>query len=452
MDSRLKPYEAYKETGFLWLDKVPKHWELKLNKYLWTERKVSNCMDEKLLSVTIKKGVISQSELLKSSSKKDSSNLDKSKYKLVMPDDIAYNKMRMWQGAVGVSKYRGIVSPAYIVLKSRMDINPRYYHYLLRTPKYIEESYRNSYGICDDQLSLRYEDFKRMTNIIPPKEEQDQIVKYLDSKLLKIKRFIKAKKKHIELLREQIEYHLYFDNTSYNSTISFWNTAFPKEWEMIKANRVFKEVKIKDCPEKELLAVTQDRGVVYKKDCEQNYVSPSENLNGLKLVRKNDYVISLRSFQGGIEFSNVEGIVSPAYNVFCFRKEFDKEDLRVYYKYLFKTKAFISLLNTMVSGIRDGKNISYTDFSQILVPLPPKRHLEKIIKLAKQYEVYKNQFENELPLLYEYRTSLISDVVTGKVDVRNIEIQDVDEQLKEGFEDTDDEIIDEEDGEIGEEV
>lgn len=118
-----------------------------------------------------------------------------------MPNDIAYNKMRMWQGAVGVSNYRGIVSPAYIVLKSRRNINSRYYHLLLRTPIYIEESHRNSYGICDDQLSLRYEDFKCMQNIIPPKEEQDQIVRYLDSKLSKINKFIKAKKKQIELLK-----------------------------------------------------------------------------------------------------------------------------------------------------------------------------------------------------------------------------------------------------------
>jgi type I restriction enzyme S subunit len=202
MNKELKPYDEYKETDLSWLDKVPKHWEIKPNRVLWNERKTINCISEQLLSVTIKKGIISQAELLQSSSKKDSSNVDKSKYKLVAPNDIVYNKMRMWQGAVGVSNDRGIVSPAYIVLKPRGDINHRYYHFLLRTPGYIEESHRNSYGICDDQLSLRYEDFKGMQNIIPPKDEQDQIVRYLDSKLSKANKFINTKKKQIELLQE----------------------------------------------------------------------------------------------------------------------------------------------------------------------------------------------------------------------------------------------------------
>lgn len=447
--NRLKPYEEYKESNLKWLGNIPAHWKLERGKVLFKKENRNVRVDDGIITC-FRDGTVTLRKKRRTSGFTES--IKEIGYQGIRKGDLVIHVMDAFAGAIGVSDSDGKGSPVYSVCTPKKDLNNYYYAHIIREMAkrgYIQSLYR---GIRERSSDFRFETFANQVLPIPPKEEQDQIVKYLDSKLLKIKRFIKAKKKHIELLREQIEYHLYFDNTSYNSTISFWNTAFPKEWEMIKANRVFKEVKIKDCPEKELLAVTQDRGVVYKKDCEQNYVSPSENLNGLKLVRKNDYVISLRSFQGGIEFSNVEGIVSPAYNVFCLRKEFDKEDLRVYYKYLFKTKAFISLLNTMVSGIRDGKNISYTDFSQILVPLPPKRHLEKIIKLAKQYEVYKNQFENELPLLYEYRTSLISDVVTGKVDVRNIEIQDVDEQLKEGFEDTDDEIIDEEDGEIGEEV
>lgn len=175
--AKLKPYEEYRETGLLWLDKVPKHWRIKLNKSLWTERKITNYIDEQLLSVTINRGIIPQTELLQSSSKKDLSNLDKSKYKLVMPNDIVYNKMRMWQGAVGVTKHRSIVSPAYIVLKPIKEINHHYYHYLLRTPNYVRESYRFSYEICDDQLSLRYEDFKGMSIILPQKMNK---IKLLD--------------------------------------------------------------------------------------------------------------------------------------------------------------------------------------------------------------------------------------------------------------------------------
>jgi type I restriction enzyme S subunit len=198
----IDPSVPMKDSGVNWVKEIPTHWKIKHTRYLWKERKETNHVEEQLLSVTINRGIIPQSELLSTTVKRDTSNLDKTKYKLVLQNDIAYNKMRMWQGAVGVSKFRGIVSPAYIVLKPIKEINYYYYHYLLRTPNYIGESYRFSYGICDDQLSLRYEDFKGMSIIVPPKEEQDQIAKFLDNRLSKINRFIKAKKKQIELLKE----------------------------------------------------------------------------------------------------------------------------------------------------------------------------------------------------------------------------------------------------------
>jgi type I restriction enzyme, S subunit len=200
---KLQGYDSYKNSDLEWLKAAPTHWQIKPNRAIWNERKTNNCSDAQLLSVTIKRGLIAQSDLVASTAKRDFSNHDKSKYKFVKQNDIVYNKMRMWQGAVGVSNYQGIVSPAYIVLEAKGAVNQKYYHYLLRTPGYIEESHRNSYGICDDQLSLRFEDFKRMYNIIPPKEEQDQIVRYLDSKLVKINKFIKNKKRLIELLKEQ---------------------------------------------------------------------------------------------------------------------------------------------------------------------------------------------------------------------------------------------------------
>ncbi|AOR24142.1 restriction endonuclease subunit S [Clostridium taeniosporum] len=445
MNNELRPYREYKKVDLLWIDKIPKQWKVVGNRTLWAERKTQNCIDEELFSVTIKKGIIKQSDLLKNTSKKDSSNLDKSKYKLVLPRDIAYNKMRMWQGAVGSSKYKGIVSPAYIVLKPISELNPNYYHYLMRTPDYIEESHRYSYGMCDDQLNLRYEDFKQMKIIKPPLDEQDQIVKYLDFQLAKINKFIQSKKKLIEALKEQIECYVFGnEDKTLVDEIKSWDTAFPKEWLFIKSSRLTKEISIKNNVGSELLAVTQDRGVVYKRDCEQNYVSPAGDLSALKLVRNGDFVISLRSFQGGIEFSEIEGIVSPAYNVFCLRKEYSSYEYKMYYKYLFKTKIFISVLNTLVSGIRDGKNINYSDFAKILLPIPPKKTVIKIRKLIEKYERIKNQFENERILLEEFKNSLISDVVTGKVDVRHIKIDNIIEEDIEIDEIEDEEIDTEE--------
>lgn len=125
-----KKYENYKKTNIDWLDEIPSNWDMLPNRAIFKERITRNCDNEELLSVTIKNGVIRQAQLLKNSSKKDSSNEDKSKYKLVKINDIAYNKMRMWQGALGVSDYQGIVSPAYVILNPRANINSKYYHYL----------------------------------------------------------------------------------------------------------------------------------------------------------------------------------------------------------------------------------------------------------------------------------------------------------------------------------
>ena len=156
-----------------------------------------------MLSVTIAEGVIRQKELLEDSSKKDSSRLDKAAYKLVEPGDVAYNKMRAWQGAVGVSEHRGIVSPAYVVQRSRNTAHSHYLHHLLRTPAFAKEAEQWSYGITSDMWSLRPEHFKMIYGCLPPLPEQTAIVRYLDHADRRIQRYIRVKQKLIALLKEQ---------------------------------------------------------------------------------------------------------------------------------------------------------------------------------------------------------------------------------------------------------
>ena len=164
---KLKPYNKYQPVSYDYVAEVPEGWQLLPNIAVFEERIERGFVDEELLSVTIGRGVIRQTDV---DIKKDSSNEDKSKYKLIKVGDIAYNRMRMWQGALGYSDYRGITSPAYVILKPKMDINQRFFHYMFRTGFYTNYSKRFSYGIVDDQLSLRYVDFKRMYSIVPPYE------------------------------------------------------------------------------------------------------------------------------------------------------------------------------------------------------------------------------------------------------------------------------------------
>lgn len=198
--SKLKPYPTYYPVQYDYVSQLPEGWQLLPNIAIFRERIERGFDNEELLSVTIGKGVIRQSDV---DIKKDSSNEDKSKYKLIKVGDIAYNRMRMWQGALGYSDYQGITSPAYVILKPKMEINQRFFHYMFRTGFYTNYSKRFSYGIVDDQLSLRYVDLKRMYSIVPPLETQNAIVAYLDRKTQQIQEFIAKKERLIELLEEE---------------------------------------------------------------------------------------------------------------------------------------------------------------------------------------------------------------------------------------------------------
>jgi len=193
-------YDRYKDSGVEWLGEVPKHWEVCRNLGVFDERKECNQSQAELLSVTVSQGIIPQSEIM---TKKDSSNDDKSKYKVVKIGDLAYNKMRAWQGAIGVSPFEGIVSPAYVVLTPRNPKHSRYFHYLYRTEQFITEANRLSYGLCDDMNSLRYEHFKTSYSPLPPDDEIDHIVAFLDQKTAEIDALIAKKQRQIELLDEQ---------------------------------------------------------------------------------------------------------------------------------------------------------------------------------------------------------------------------------------------------------
>ena len=447
MNNELRPYENYKSIDLPWLNSIPEHWSVSRNKNLMFQAKSlvgGNHNKYKLLSLTLN-GVIARDMV----NPKGKFPKEFDTYQIVRQKDLVFCLFDIDETprTVGISPLEGMITGAYTVFNVK-NANERYlyYYYLaLDNNKMLKPLYTGLRKVVSADTFLR-------TKLpVPPRSEQDQIVKYLDHQLAKINKFIKAKKKLIAVFKEQIECYVYGNDAEFSEDISSWETSFPKEWKMVKASRLTKERNIKNKGEYELLAVTQDRGVVFKKDCEQNYVSPAGDLSGLKLVSDGDYVISLRSFQGGIEFSNVEGIVSPAYNIFSLVNDYESEEYKHYYKQLFKTKAFISLLNTVVSGIRDGKNINYSDFAKLLLPVPPQNVANKVYKLSLKIDKMQNEFNAEFALLKEFRDALISDVVTGKVDVRNIIIDELEEEILEDIEIDEDSIEESLEAEDGDE-
>lgn len=214
---------------------------------------------------------------------------------------------------------------------------------------------------------------------------------------------------------------------AYRNVDEIWIHELPMHWETIKIKRLFDERVEKGYPEEPLLAATQNMGVVPKNVYGQRTVEATKDLKLLKLVRKGDFVISLRSFQGGIELAHYQGIISPAYTVMI-----PKGITTEYFKHLAKSKVFIELLKQCVTGIREGQNIDYTKLKGIRIPVPP---IEEQIKIAAYLDSIDARIDariKEISLLKKYKASISSDIVTGKIDVRSIEIPEyefVDEDI-----------------------
>jgi type I restriction enzyme S subunit len=193
-------YEEYKDSGADWLGEVPSTWKLKPLWTLFRRTKRQGFVDEQLLSIYRDFGVVPKA------SRDDNNNKasdDLEPYQLVTPGDLAINKMKAWQGSVGISQYRGIVSPAYFVYQAIHTENPRYLHYLLRSDRYIVGYLSLSKGIRVGQWDLEPQDHSRMPVVLPSKEEQDHIAHFLDHETTKIDALVEEQQRLIELLKEK---------------------------------------------------------------------------------------------------------------------------------------------------------------------------------------------------------------------------------------------------------
>ncbi len=188
-----------KDSGVEWIGQIPAHWEVSAVTNITKVVSIKNHPDEELLSVYRDYGVIIKRDR-DDNHNKAGENL--AGYKLVEPGFLVINKMKTWQGSLGVSNYRGIVSPAYITCKVSKNIEGRYLHHLLRCRTYINEYNRLSYGVRNDQWDMRYDDFKYVPVLLPLLDEQKRIADYLDEKLLQINRIVETIYLEIEKLKE----------------------------------------------------------------------------------------------------------------------------------------------------------------------------------------------------------------------------------------------------------
>ena len=191
-----------------------------------------------------------------------------------------------------------------------------------------------------------------------------------------------------------------------------WLNSIPSYWLSLKFKKLFEEINIKNYPQLQLLVASQNMGVVPKNIYGKRTVEAQKDLDKLKLVMPDNFVISLRSFQGGIEYSTYMGIISPAYTI--LKQKYKNNSL--YFKYLFKSFPFIKLLQLCVTGIREGQNIDYDMLKEHLIPVPPREEQDKIVAYLDYQTSNINKLilskRKQIELLEEYKKTKISEVVT----------------------------------------
>lgn len=194
-------YESYQDSGFDWLGEIPANWSLETIRAVTQLKSEKGQPDLQVLSVYREYGVIPKDSR---ADNHNATSLDTSGYKVVREGDLVINKMKAWQGSMGVSEHAGIVSPAYITCRVNSEqVYPKFLHYLLRSQPYIGVYNSLSYGVRVGQWDMHYEDFKHILVPLPDLNCQQRIANFLDQRTAEIDEAIAKKQRLIELLKEQ---------------------------------------------------------------------------------------------------------------------------------------------------------------------------------------------------------------------------------------------------------
>ncbi len=192
-----------RDSGIEWLGEIPAHWQILTNHQLFAERNIK-CEepDAVLLSVTKYLGVILQSQAEELNLATVAPAETTEGYKVVCKGDLVMNIMRAKDGSYGISDYDGVISPAYCIYYTRQQANPQYLYYLFKTPMYMEIFKNYSTGIAEHRMRLYPVNFFKIPAVVPPLEEQNEIVAYLDKRVKDIDELISLTQQQIEKLKE----------------------------------------------------------------------------------------------------------------------------------------------------------------------------------------------------------------------------------------------------------
>ena len=446
-------YAKYKETDQKWTPSIPLHWDYWRAKRIFDNPKEKNegNKESNILSLTLR-GVIHNSR----ENPIGLSPADYATYQIFEPNDLAFKLIDLENvstSRVGIVPERGIMSSAYIRFSSREPINIRYYYYQYHD-WWLRQVF-NGLGAGVRQ-TLSAQDLLNLKIAVPPREEQDQIVRYLDWQTSKINKLIHGYQRQIKLLEERkltivndaVVHGI--DSTAFRVlTKAEWMGLVPDTWCQMRMKNFFTEINVRSLEGKEPhLSMSQKKGLVTD---EENIGRPllSESYAGAKLCEKDDLVLNrLKAHLGVFALAPIKGIVSPDYTVLRLNRNIV---VPKYAECLLKSNDCRKELRIRVRGIVEGFWRLYTeDLGSIPVCIPSLEEQEAILSFIEDktapINVVINRITQEIDLLKEYRTRLISDVVTGQMDVRGIEIPEYtpedDIEDSEGENETVDEEVD----------
>ncbi|MDF0591743.1 restriction endonuclease subunit S [Candidatus Methanocrinis natronophilus] len=432
--SKWRPYPQYKDSGVEWLGEIPAGWRTRRNGTLFMERDERGYPDLPLLNVSLHTGVDIREF---SSNKIEQMAEDKSTYKRAKNGDVVFNKMRMWQGAVGVAPTDGLVSPDYTVAMPNKKVYSRYYGYLFRTSLYMTETNRFSHGIVPDRNRLYWDQFKQMGSIYPPLDEQFGVVSWLDRETAKIDALIEKKRRLIGLLEEKraaiishaVTKGLDPDAPMKDSGVE-WLGEIPARWNLLQLRRVInKFVDYRgSTPEK----VPNGIPLITAKNIKMNKIDFELSQ---EFIREEDYnswmvrglpeigdVLVTTEAPLGESAQIVDPNIALAQRIILLKAD----KVRItndYLKYHFASSSGKSELWSRATG-STALGIKASRFKETLLTVPPIKEQQMITELLDRETLrnYKlvSKINEQINKLQEYRTAMISAAVTGKIDVREV--------------------------------
>jgi len=417
-------YDSYKESGVDWLGEIPRHWELLPGFAVLKEGKEKNIgmIEETVLSLSYGKVVIKPPEKLTGLVPESFET-----YQIINPNDIVIRPTDLQNDheslRTGIAKDRGIITSAYICLKSDPSQNSTFIHYLLHAYDLLKVYYGMGSGL---RQNLDFRDFKRLDLCLPPREEQDRIANFLDQRTAEIDAAIAKKQRLIELLKEQkailinqaVTKGLNPDVPMRDSGVE-WIGEVPEHWEVKRAKYLFYEIDERSkTGTEELLSVSHMTGVTPRSEKNVSMFM-AEDYSGSKLCRQDDLVFNIMwAWMGALGVSDRAGIVSPSYGI--YRQKVPGTFNSWYLEHLLRSGQYVAEYNRRSTGLHSSRLRLYPHmFFDMEIGVPMREEQDRIEKTVRERTGHIDRalqsVYTEIDKLNEFRNVIISETVTGKI-------------------------------------